>query len=234
MSIKLFITGTDTGVGKTYISVGILKAFNSLNKSTLGLKPVASGCQLIKGALYNEDALALQKASSIKLAYEKINPFAFEPAIAPHIAASKIKCPLNLASLNQSIHDGLTYPTDVCLIEGAGGFLTPLNHQETLADFVISHRFNVILVIGMRLGCLNQALLTVKAMQADKTSLIGWVANCLEPEMECLEENITTLESWLPTRCLGIVRYGQQPEETLNMSAIISQIFKSTPWHIEK
>jgi dethiobiotin synthetase len=220
MSIKLFIAGTDTGVGKTYISVGILNIFNYLNKSTLGVKPVASGCERINGTYRNEDALALQKASSIKLVYEKINPFAFVPAIAPHVAAQKIKCSLNVKTLIDSTHYALTYPADICLIEGAGGWQTPLNQHETLADFVIANDLNVILVVGMRLGCLNQAILTFRAMELDKVNIIGWVANCIDPTMECVEENITTLESWLSKPCLGIVKHGQKSESTLCTSLI--------------
>jgi dethiobiotin synthetase len=159
--------------------------------------------------LYSDDALKLQQASSIKLDYDFINPHAYEPAIAPHIAARNS---LNVQTLNRSCHYSMHYPADICLIEGVGGWYVPLNQHETMSDFVISNQLPVILVAGIRLGCLNHALLTVRAMQQDGAKLIGWVANCVDGDMLHADENITTLQHWLPIPCLGVARYRENPE----------------------
>lgn len=203
--LNLFIAGTDTNVGKTYISTGLLSAFKQAGFSTVACKPVASGCEQRNGNLYNADALALQDACSISLAYEYINPFAFAPPIAPHIAAQQTGCILTVDLLKTKCQTVLNYPADICLIEGAGGWHTPLNRHETLADFVVHMQFNVILVVGMRLGCLNHSILTYQAMQHAGVKVCGWIANCIEPDMPVLKENLASLCTWLPIPCLGIV-----------------------------
>lgn len=220
MSFKLFITGTDTNVGKTYISVGILRAFNALNYRTIGLKPLATGCHLTNGILYNEDALALQAAASVPMQYAHVNPFAFAPPIAPHIAAAQQKVELNCRSLQTSLQPALEISADLHLIEGAGGWLLPLNEKETMADFIIHYQFPVILVVGIRLGCLNHALLTFKAMQHQSVKIIGWVANCIDPSCLQIDDNITTLEKCLPIPCVGIVPHQGHAESQLNIALI--------------
>lgn len=221
MSVKLFITGTDTDAGKTYVGVGILNAFNRAGKSTLGIKPVASGCSLIDGKLHNNDALALQAASSIKLDYDKINPFAFEPAIAPHVAARQVQRELNVNLLHQKIQYALNQPADICLIEGVGGWYTPLNDQETMADFVKINSFQTILVVGMRLGCLNHAILTMRALQQDNIHVIGWIANCIDPNMANRNESIETLRQWLGVPCLGVLGHGEEAQYSINLELIL-------------
>ncbi|SRR5579883_73169 len=211
-NMKLFIAGTDTEIGKTYISTGILQAFNQRGLSTLGCKPIATGCVWQQNQLRNEDAVALQRAASIKLPYHRINPFAFEPPIAPHIAANQNQQLLSVQTLNEKMDYALNYPADVCLIEGVGGWYVPLNERETMADFVIAQQLKVILVIGIRLGCINHSLLTFRAMQHDGVEVIGWVANCIHPDMDYCYENISTLQNWLPIPCLGKVGYKQFPE----------------------
>lgn len=218
MSRKLFITGTDTEVGKTYISVGILTAYNQIGHSTIGLKPVASGCHLLNNHLYSDDALALQSAASIKLEYEAINPYSFAPAIAPHIAAQQVNIHLTVTQLNKRMKTVLSHPADVCVVEGFGGWLAPLNNHESMADFVKSHALEVILVVGMRLGCLNHALLTMRAMQSDKIKIIGWIANCIDPEMAYLEENIATLKQQLTIPNVAIIKYACKPEIIIDVT----------------
>jgi dethiobiotin synthetase len=207
MSLKIFITGTDTNIGKTYISTLLLKKFNQQGYSTLGIKPIASGCENINGKLVSADALALQQASSIKLPYELINPIALQPAIAPHIAATQQNIKLTSHLLREKCEAALNYPAQVTIIEGAGGWHTPLNDNETLADFVTLMKWNVILVVGIRLGCLNHALLTYQAMLQAKVPLLGWVANCLDPSMEAQQENIETLQRYLTIPCLNVVPF---------------------------
>ncbi|MBV9576814.1 MAG: dethiobiotin synthase [Gammaproteobacteria bacterium] len=219
--MKLFIAGTDTNIGKTYISVGLLKAFHQRGLSTIGMKPLASGCQQIQNKLYNDDALLLQKTASISLDYEKINPFLFAEFAAPHLAAKKVGRLLNVEQLITQSHFALNHSADIHLIEGIGGWYVPLNQQETMADFVKHQQFAVILVIGIRLGCLNHGILTYKAMQQDKINLIGWIANCIEDDMPFCEENISTLEHWIAAPLLGTVKYNENPEEKINMQTLI-------------
>jgi dethiobiotin synthetase len=220
MTIKLFIAGTDTGIGKTWICAGLLKAFNQLGMKTLGIKPLASG-YAAADKLYNEDTLLHQEHAAIKLPAETITPILFSDAIAPHLAAQLSGRNLSVDDLNQQAHEVLNHPADISVIEGCGGWYVPLNSQETMADFVAAHHFKVMLVVGMRLGCLNHSLLTYRAMLQDGVNVIGWIANCLDPEMKYIEENIDTLKEWLPIPCLGIVPYGKNPEEFIAARKIL-------------
>lgn len=215
MTQKIFITGTDTDAGKTYISTGILHAFNKHNYSTLGVKPIASGCTLQNGVLYNADALTLQQASSIKLPYHKINPYAFEPAIAPHIAAQQIHCRLSVDEIIKRTEEALHYPSDLCLVEGAGGWYVPLNEEETMAGYVKAASLKVILVVGIRLGCINHAILTHKAIENDNIPIAGWIANCVTPQRVEHDEIILTLKKWLTSHCLGVVGFNDNPDFSL-------------------
>lgn len=192
---KIFITGTDTNIGKTYVATQLLHQYHQQGLSTIGIKPVASGCEWRNGKLINEDALALLTASSIKLPYELINPIQFEPAIAPHIAATLTHTPLSVDMINQNLQPALTHAADIHLIEGCGGWLCPLNETETMADVVVTNQWDVILVVGMRLGCLNHALLTYESIMRSGARLIGWIANRIDPRMDYCEENIGTLEN---------------------------------------
>jgi dethiobiotin synthetase len=218
--LKIFIAGTDTNIGKTYVSAGLLTAFNRLGYSTLGIKPIASGCQRINQQLCNEDSLIHMQHASIKLSHDQITPFAFEPPIAPHIAALESGCELSVATLNKQTHEALHYPADISIIEGCGGWYVPLNANETMADFVIANEFSVILVVGMRLGCINHSLLTYRAMERDGVKIKGWIANCIDPAMKNLDENIETLKAWLPTSCLGVIPYGSRPEDVIDASLL--------------
>ncbi len=206
MSKKIFITGTDTEVGKTYISCQLLKYFNNKNLSTVALKPIASGCD---ETLKNQDAVLLSQEASVKLEYAKINPFIFKEPIAPHIAAANEGKSLTVASVMKAIQEPLQSKADICIIEGAGGWYVPLNSKETYSDVVKTAELNVILVVGMKLGCINHALLSVKAILNDKVKLLGWIANCVDPKMQQLDENIATLRTMLPVPCLGVAGYGE-------------------------
>ncbi len=225
-SCKLFVTGTDTHVGKTYISTGLLSAFTAAGYTSIACKPIASGCEQYNGKLYNGDALALQENSSVKLDYDLINPFAFAEAIAPHIAAQRINRQLSVALLKTQCELVLNYPADVCVIEGAGGWHTPLNAQETLANLAKQLPCHIILVVGMRLGCLNHAILTWQAIQQAQVQVCGWIANCLEPEMPALEENLTSLQALLPIPCLGIVPYNASVADCVRIEKI-SRLFNN-------
>lgn len=205
MSAAYFIAGTDTDVGKTTIAAGLLHCARLVGLSTLGAKPVASGCAVTAEGLRNPDALALIAESSLSLPYEQVNPFAFEPAIAPHLAAREAGVALTVPTLLTAMQHVLAQNADFTLIEGAGGWRVPLSDQASLSDLAIALKLPVILVVGVRLGCINHALLSAEAIARDGLQLAGWVANIIEPRTSRLEENLATLAERLPAPCLGKV-----------------------------
>lgn len=201
------ITGTNTGVGKTFVSCQLLAWFQQQGYRTLGLKPIASGCERApNGLLRNSDALQLMSGATEKLPYHIINPFSFEPAIAPHIAADKSGVTLTARDVTTAIRTGLKNSADVTLIEGAGGWQLPLNNHEYLSDVIATLKIPVICVVGMTLGCLNHAILSCEKISS-QANLVGWVANCCDPTMRVLDENIKSLEQYLTVPCLGILPY---------------------------
>lgn len=211
MTKALFIAGTDTDVGKTEIACGLLHAAKLMDMSTAAVKPVAAGCQQTAEGLRNDDALKLQKETSISLAYDLINPVALEPPIAPHIAAAQINKSLTAAELEQACRKVLDQSADLTVVEGAGGWRVPLNERETLADLAKALDISVVLVVGLRLGCINHSLLTVEAIAADGLQLAGWVANHVDPQMACQQENIATLQQLIAAPCIGTVPYMESP-----------------------
>jgi len=221
MPKRIFIAGTDTGVGKTYISCGLLQALNQKGLKTIGIKPVASGCEEIENQLKNEDALFLQKNSTIKLAYDQINPFAFKLPIAPHIGAMLQGISLNVKMIADSCKQALDTSADVFIIEGAGGFIVPLNETESLADLVVELQAEVILVVAIRLGCLNHALLSVEAIKNKGCKLIGWVANCQDSSMPYYQENIDTLKNRISAPLLGTILANSVVSTCIDINKII-------------
>jgi dethiobiotin synthetase len=204
MSKTWFVTGTDTGVGKTAVSCALLVAAAQAGLCTAAVKPVAAGCDE-KGQ--NEDALCLMASMTGNLDYSQVNPVALQAAIAPHIAASyegKQMQSSRLAGLCRGVMLG---GADFVLIEGAGGWRVPINPRETMADVAIQLQVGVILVVGMRLGCINHALLSAEAIRRDGLQLAAWVANQPGPRMACHEENLDTLRQLLPAPLLGDVPY---------------------------
>lgn len=201
---KFFVTGTNTNVGKTWVSARLLEAARDAGHSCYGIKPLAAGCEETPEGLRNEDALALDAAASVKLPYEQLNPVALKEPVAPHILVRQQKLNLNVSRLTGYVRGAImTHPADLVLVEGAGGWRVPVNDRETLADLARELDFPVILVIGMELGCLNHSLLTAEAIQRDGLKLAGWVANFLHGDMERGEENFQTLQSLLPAPCLA-------------------------------
>ncbi|HWU35939.1 MAG TPA: dethiobiotin synthase [Methylovorus sp.] len=199
-----FVTGTDTGVGKTLISSALVHAFAAQGKRSVGMKPVAAGCEWRDGALHNDDVAMLRAASNLPLARERINPYAFMPPIAPHIAAEQTGTPIALDVLLQA-YQGLQAEAERVIVEGVGGFCVPLGDTLDTADLAVALNLPVILVVGLRLGCLNHALLTQEAILSRGLRLQGWVGNHIDPEMAMPQENITALQQRLQTPCLGIV-----------------------------
>lgn len=205
MGNAFFITGTDTDAGKTTVAAGLLCAARRQGFSTLAIKPVASGCDVTAQGLRNSDALALAQQSSIKLPYAQINPFAFAPAIAPHLAAQQAGVKLDMATLQQACLQVVNQQADLTVIEGAGGWRVPISASQTMADLAKALQLPVILVVGVRLGCINHALLTAEAIARDGLTLTGWVANCLDPTMPALADNLISLEQHLKSPCLAQV-----------------------------
>ena len=205
MAQAYFVTGTDTEVGKTTIAAGLLHAARSAGLSTAAAKPVASGCEPTPEGLRNSDALALLGECTVPLTYAQVNPLAFAPAIAPHLAAREAGVALMVEALVAPVRDVLARQADFTLVEGAGGWRVPLAGQANLSDLPIALGLPVILVVGVRLGCINHALLTAEAIARDGLTLAGWVANIVEPHTSRLEENLATLAERLPAPCLGQV-----------------------------
>ena len=214
-----FVTGTDTGVGKTFISSLLVRQFARRGLRSVGMKPVASGCECVDGRLVSEDAAQLLAASNVGLSIDDINPYAFEPAIAPHIAAQQAGMRIDLDHI-QTVFKRLQAQVDVVIVEGAGGFYVPLDEQHDMADLAVKLGFPVILVVGMRLGCINHALLTAEAIRQRGLTLAGWVANQVDPGMAMLEENLQTLRQRMPASYLGWVPW-QTATDTLNVVELI-------------
>nr|VFJ63332.1 MAG: dethiobiotin synthetase [Candidatus Kentron sp. FW] len=210
MPQNIFVTGTDTAIGKTWVSLGIIAVLQDMGISTVGMKPVASGCQPTEMGLRNEDAERLQRQSSIEVDYDLINPFAFEPAIAPHIAAAEVGCEISIDKI-VSCYQVLADKAECCVVEGVGGWLVPLTPRETVADLVRRLELPVILVVGIRLGCINHALLSVESIRRGGIELSGWVANQSDPEVERGEENILTLEERIDAPLLARIPCFSQP-----------------------
>jgi len=198
----VFITGTDTDVGKTHVACGIVAAINGQGLRTAVMKPVASGCEQTADGLRNPDALALMSVASVEQQYQQVNPYAFEPAIAPHLAAQEAGVEISLQEIERQYFKTAIH-ADICVVEGAGGWMAPLNDDETLADLAIHIQLPVILVVGMKLGCLNHALLTVEQIEREALPIVGWVANQIDPNMDRLQENIQSLQQRIPYPLLG-------------------------------
>lgn len=218
-----FVTGTDTGVGKTTVTVALLKALKDAHIQALGMKPIASGAvfDAEAGRLINDDARQLQAAGAHPVAWETLNPYVFEPAIAPHIAAQQAGQTIEVSCLAAALEQ-LEAQAEVVLVEGAGGWYTPLDATRTFADVVSALQLPVILVVGVRLGCLNHAILTMKAIAQSQTTLYAWVASVLEPDMPALTDNLAMLHQLIPAPCLGVLSFQGQAsaQQTLEITAL--------------
>jgi dethiobiotin synthetase len=199
-----FVTGTDTGVGKTVVTLALMQLLQQQGRAVAAMKPVAAGCELTPAGLRNTDALLLQRQASVALDYALVNPYAFAPAIAPHIAAEQAGVTIETDKIYKKFSK-IGKSVDCVLVEGAGGWQVPLNENETLADVARLLGLDVIMVVAIRLGCLNHALLTAASIAAAGCTLAGWVANLLPPLSGCAEENIITLKSRISAPLLGVL-----------------------------
>jgi dethiobiotin synthetase len=211
MTPALFVTGTDTGVGKTRVAAALCRALAARGIRVAAMKPVASGCALTPEGLRNEDALALLAAMNVRARYSDVNPYAFAPAIAPHIAAREAGVEIDFDVLDRA-YERLRMQSQTLIVEGAGGWLAPLDSLRAFADLAVHWHMDVVLVVGMRLGCLNHALLTAESIERRGLRLRGWVANSIDPKFERLTENISSLKSRILAPCLGIFSFEPQAD----------------------
>lgn len=214
----LFITGTDTDAGKTTCAVALIHALRGSGWRIRPYKPVAAGAEMVDGQLRNSDALKLMQACAIDVNpdnYMQVNPYCFTPPIAPHIAAAQVGVEPSVSGIVERLARTSCEANELIVIEGAGGWLVPLNKNESLADVAEQLQAQVILVIGMKLGCLSHALLTVEAITQRGLKIAGWIANQPQPTtMACYEENLATLQHMLKAPCLGVVPFIPQTDET--------------------
>ena len=198
MKKAFFITGTDTGIGKTYVACKLIQHYIAQGYKVVGMKPVAAGCELINGEWVNDDVLKLEAVSNVKAPRKLTNPYSFKEPIAPHIAAELAGEVIEIAKIKQAF-DALTEYADIVIVEGAGGFLVPLNDVDSMADLANALNIPTILVVGMRLGCINHALLTIEAIKCRNVSLAGWVANPIDAKMQQYNKNIEVIAKKLQT-----------------------------------
>ncbi len=203
-----FITGTDTECGKTEITLGLMHLLQNAGNSVIGMKPIASGAVLTADGLRNDDAERIQRQSSFDAPYDLINPFAFELPIAPHLAASNVGQSINFDQI-LDCYKQLSEKADIVIVEGVGGWRVPLSEDGDVSDLAFALNLPVILVVGMKLGCINHALLSADSIKSKGMQLAGWVANVMSPDMLELDSNIATLTREIDTPCIGVVPHMQ-------------------------
>ena len=208
-----FVTGTDTDVGKTICTKALLQAASKQGVSTLAYKPIAAGCIETINGLRNDDALTLQQSSNLDVTYEAVNPIAFKAPIAPHIAASEKNTCIDSAIISQGLLQLQKQEAQLLLVEGAGGWHLPLNHHQLLSQWVIEQQLPVMLVVGLKLGCLNHAILTAQTIQQSGLPIVGWIANHLQANMPYVEQNIETLTSFIDAPLLAEIPYLENIEQ---------------------
>ena len=220
------ITGTDTGVGKTHVAAALLAAARARGIAAVGYKPVASGSRLVAEGLRNEDALALIEACGADVPYASVNPYTFEPAIAPHVAAAEVGVRIEPAVLDRG-HAWLAERYELVIVEGAGGWYVPFGPRFTFADWIASHRWPTLLVVGLKLGSINHALLSAEAIMR-RTSLLGWVGNRLPPTMEREAETVETLRRSLDAPMIGLLPEGVRPGRAI-AGALLDGVLELLP-----
>jgi dethiobiotin synthetase len=218
MSSGIFVTGTDTGVGKTVAACALLRAHVAWGLRAVGMKPVASGIALDSG--YNEDVVALEAAGNVSAPRAVRNPYAFAPAIAPHLAAAQAGVKIELGRIDFAYRE-LALVADRIVVEGAGGAFSPLDDQHDMLDIASTIGLPVLLVVGMRLGCLNHALLSALAIRARGLTLAGWVANAIEPALPCFDKNVATIERRLAAPRLATLPWSDSGTPTWNGTGAI-------------
>jgi len=224
----LFVAGTDTGVGKTLAACALLHGFAGLGLRAVGMKPVAAGATFSRGVWHNDDVAQLQAASSVEVKASAINPYCFAPPIAPHIAAAEAGAAIRLSTIAAG-YRRLARTADVVVVEGVGGLLVPLGRRCCASDIPLRLGLPVVLVVGLRLGCLNHALLTVDAMQRRGLSFAGWIANRIDPQMSRRAQNLDALRERLAAPLLGVLPHARDPRpkrlsRTLDINTLNARI----------
>lgn len=222
-----FVTGTDTGVGKSWVSVALIRALRELGHTVGAMKPVAAGCVETAEGPRSRDALLLHSAASFPARYQQVNPYPLVSAIAPHLAARAAGLRIDIDLIAEEA-EGLAAPADFLVVEGVGGWLVPLGPDLTVADMAARLRLPVILVVGLRLGCINHALLTAESILRSGLPLAGWVANLIDPKMEAVTENIREIGLRLPAPMIGLLPYlhGRHPRtaaHSLNVEPLLKE-----------
>ncbi len=224
-----FITGTDTEIGKTFVSALLIKLLVEEGLQVTGMKPVASGAKIIEGVLKNDDALSLIEASNVDTNYTNINPYVFKAAVSPHVAAEEAEIEIDFKKI-KSHFNILLNKSDAIVVEGVGGWYAPLSDYTTVADLAAELDLPVILVVGLRLGCLNHALLTAQAIRQSGLSVAGWIANFVEKDFLSADKNISTLKEHLNDfPFLGSVSYQSRKDNsvlnhTINKQRLINSL----------
>ena len=224
MGKGIFITGTDTGIGKTTVALGLMAALKEKGFTVAAMKPVSAGCVNTEDGLRNEDAVRLMQQSSIDVPYEVVNPYAFEPPVAPHIAAEETGVSIDIGLIKKR-YEEIAQRADVIVVEGAGGWLVPINENETMADVARTLSLDVLTVVGIRLGCLNHALLTVNSIETNRCHHLGWVANLFTEDMQYSAENIQSLCERIKAPMLDKIEYGL---DTINLENTAKQLTEMT------
>jgi len=226
MTDGVFITGTDTGVGKTAVAVALVRGWIARGFKVAAMKPVATGAELSSGELRNEDAILLREAMSIEAAYQQVNPYVFARPVAPHLAAAAAGVEIELTRI-QTAFCWLAERCDRIVVEGAGGWLVPLNHRASMATLALQLQLPVILVTSIRLGCINHALLTLDSMSNTGVQVLGWIANLQHPDTELAAENIDSIQQRTRAPLLATIPYQGGPGVTmsLDLEALEKAIF---------
>jgi len=219
MTRGCFVTGTDTGVGKTLVACAMLHAFARSGRRVVGMKPVAAGASKAAGEWGSEDVAALAAASNVRAGPRVVNPCLLELPVAPHIAAASAGIAIDLAAIERSFA-ALRELAEVVVVEGVGGFRVPLTDRTDSADLAVRLGLPVVLVVGMRLGCLNHALLTVEAIAARGVELAGWVANSIDPQMAKRAENVAALRARIAAPLFGEVPFLAPPDPVRAAAAL--------------
>lgn len=219
---RWFITGTDTEIGKTMVASALIRHLVTKGYHVAAMKPVASGCEMTEAGLRNDDALRVIEASNVPLPYDVVNPFAFEPAIAPHIAAREAGESIDIDNICELAS---TIEADYLIVEGVGGWCVPLGETKMLAELARTTADEVIIVVGMRLGCINHALLTAAQVTRDGMPLKGWIANHVDPEMHVQSENIATLQALMPCPMLGVLPWNSSPRMNPELKLMSTLIY---------
>ena len=222
-----FVTGTDTGAGKTLVACGLLRAHAAMGMRAVGMKPVAAGASVEDGRLTNADVRALELAGNVAAPGELVNPYCFEPPIAPHIAAAQAGVNIDLARVKNAFLQ-LAAVADCVVVEGAGGFRVPLGSHTDMSDLAAMIGLPVVLVVGMRLGCINHALLTAAAVRTAGLTLAGWVANHVDPAFACADENVAALRERLHATLLARFAYGENADPALVASRLSVELLRDS------